>query len=409
MGQKFISFKESMKILEDSMKTLKLTEKIFTADALGRVLAKDIVADKNSPEFATSAMDGYAIRYEDQKLKKLKIVDLVPAGKEAKREIQKGECVKTFTGSLMCKGSDTLIPIENVEVKDGYIFIKEEVEKGFSVRPVGENFKKGEILIKSGSKISFAEIGVLASLNKVLVEVYKKPLVSIIATGSEILDLGEERENSSQIYSSNHYTLEAIAKMEGAEVIRVGCVGDNKDLIKSKIVEALKRSDIVVTTGGVSVGDFDFVKDILKSMDVEYLIEGVVIKPGQHIKVVRVGEKYIFALPGFPYSSAVTFYLYVVPLIRKMQGLSNKLLKVFATLKEDYKKRSKKEEFTAVNISYEEGEFFVDLKGKKSGSSAILTNMLNNTALMHIPQNEGDKKKGEKVEVILFSMEFLRR
>ncbi len=404
----FISFEESMRILHKSIKTLNLTQKVFTPEALGRVLAKDIVAKENSPKFKTAAMDGYAIRWEDQKLKRLKIVDLVPAGSEAKKRIQKGECVKTFTGSLMCEGSDTLIPIENVEVDGDYIVIKEEVSKGFSVRPVGENYKKGEVLIKKGRKISFADIGVLASLNEVLVEVYKSPVISIIATGSEILDLGEERKNSSQIYSSNHYTLEAIAKAEGAEVIRVGCVGDNKELIKEKIIQSIERSDIVVTTGGVSVGDFDFVKEILNSMEVNYLIKGVVIKPGQHIKIVKVKEKFIVALPGFPYSSTVTFFLYVVPIIRKMQGLSPTLPVVLATLREDYKKRSKKEEFTAVNISYENGEFFVDLQGKKSGSSAILTNMLSNTALMRIRENDGDKKRGERVEVILFDLEFLR-
>ncbi len=405
----FISFEESIKRVFDAVGEIGVREKVFTSEALGRVLAEDIVALENSPKYETAAMDGYAIRYEDQDLGRIKIIDSLPAGSEAKNRINKGECIKTFTGSLMSEGSDTLIPIENVEVEGDYIVIKERVARGFSVRPVGENYKKGEILIKKGERISFAQIGVLASLNRVLVEVYKRPVVSIIATGSEILDLGEERRNESQIYSSNHYTLEAIAKLWGADVIRVGCLGDNRDLIKRSITEALKRSDIVVTTGGVSVGDFDFVKDILKSMEVEYLVEGVVIKPGQHIKIVKAEEKFIVALPGFPYSSAVTFLLYVVPIIKKMQGLSPSLPKVYAILREDYKKRSKKEEFTAVNISYEDGEFFVDLSGKKSGSSAILTNMLNDTALMRIPQNEGDKRKGDRVEVILLDTFFLER
>ncbi len=407
MDLEFITYKESIKRLKESMKETKISEKIFMPSSLGRVLAEDIVADENSPSFETSALDGYAIRAEDQKLKRLKVIDRVPAGVKKDIKVTKGVCIKTFTGSLMSEGSDTLIPIENVEVDGDEIIIKEEVPKGFGVRPIGENFKKGEVLIKKGEKISFAQIGVMASLNKVMILVYKKPVVAIIATGSEIIDIGEQKSNPSRIYSSNHYTLEVIAKKEGAEVLRIGCLGDDKDLIKRKIVESLENSDIVVTTGGVSVGDYDFVKEILKDMEVEYLFKGVILKPGQHIKVAKIGKKYILALPGFPYSSAVTFYLYVVPLIKAMQGLEPSLPKVEAVLRENYKKRSKKTEFTAVNISYEDGIFYVDLKGKKSGSSAILTNMLGNTALMEIPQERGDLKAGERVEVILLNDNFL--
>ncbi len=397
----FITYQESIKRLKDSIKEKKMSEKVFLSNSLGRVLAEDIIASFNSPSYPTSAMDGYAIRYEDQKLKKLKIIDRLPAGEDKKQIIKSGEAIKTFTGSLMSEGSDTLIPIENVKVEGDYIIINEPVKKGFSVREIGENFKKDEVLIKNGTYISYPQIGVMASLNISQIEVYQKPRVAIIATGSEIIDVGEERSNNAQIVSSNHFTLEALAKENGAEVFRTSIIGDDKEKIKEIILNSLEVSDIVVTTGGVSVGDYDFVKEVLKEFEPKYIINGVKIKPGQHIKVVKIGKKYIFALPGFPYSSTITFMLYVLPLIKAMQGLSPKLTTIKAKLKENYKKKSKKEEFVACNYYIENGEFFVDFKCKKSGTSAILTNMLGDIAILHIGIDEEDKKEGEFVDIIV--------
>jgi len=398
--KKFISFKESTEILENAFCEEVGKEQLFLNESLGRILAKDIVAKGNSPAFETSGMDGYAIKFEDQGMDKIKIIDKLPAGTANTIEVTNGTCIKTFTGSLMSKGADTLIPIENVEVVGDCIVVKKKVPRGFSVRPVGENYKDGEILIEKGSKINFGEIGVMAGLNIVKVPVKRKPIVSVLATGSEILELGEKQTNISQIRSTNHYTIEAIVKSVGADAHNMGVVGDNLADIKDAILNALEFSDIVVTTGGVSVGDYDFVKEALKSMDVEMLIGGVVIKPGMHIKVVKVGKKYIFALPGFPYSSAVTAFLYVVPLIKRMLGVDDKYDIVWAKMKEDYKKRSKKSEFTAVNLTYTQEGYFVDLKGKKSGTSAILTNILHNPALLWIEVDEGGLKKGDLARII---------
>ncbi len=397
----FINYKDSIEILKTSMENINpKSQKVFLSDSLGRVLANDIIANFNSPAYQTSAMDGYAIKHHNQKLKKLKISAYLPAGEETNSEVLEGECIKTFTGSLMSCGADTLIPIENVEVVDGYIIINKEVKKGFSVRDIGENFERGELLIPKGTTISYPQIGVMASLNISQVEVFQKPRVAVISTGSEIIDVGESPQNSSQIVSSNHFTIEAMCKEQGAEVVRVGVVGDDKQKIKAKILEGLNSCDIVVTTGGVSVGDYDFVKDIIKDFKPTYLLNGVKIKPGQHIKVVKVGQKYIFALPGFPYSSTITNFIYVVPLIKKMQGKNPNHKIIEAKLKEDFRKKSKKEEFVACNLSYENGEFFADFKGKKNGTSAILTNMLGNVAIMQLGENEGNKKRGEVVTIL---------
>ena len=398
--KRFISFRESMRILKDTCCEEVENEQLFLSESFGRVLAEDIVATKNSPEYETSGMDGYAIRYADQKKGKIKIIDKLPAGTANKVEVKSGTCIKTFTGSLMSKGADTLIPIENVEVEGDYIIIKEKVPKGYSVRPVGENYKKSEVLIKKGTVIDFGEIGVMAGLNIIKVAVRRRPVVSVLATGSEILELGEEQTNISQIRSTNHYTIEALVKKVGAKAHNLGVVGDDLESIKESIVNALKFSDIVITTGGVSVGDYDFVKDAIGSIEAETLISGVVIKPGMHIRVVRVGKKYIFALPGFPYSSAVTTILYILPLIKRMLGLDDRLDIVYATMREDYKKRSKKSEFVAVNLRYDKNGYSVDLEDKKIGTSAILTNLLNNPALLWIEVDEGDLKKGDLARVI---------
>ncbi len=396
----FVSFEESMEKLLGSMEASYLLEKVFLDDAIGRVLAEDIVADHNSPAYPTSAMDGYAFKFDDQSLERLKIQGVIPAGEYKDEEIVGGMCIKTFTGSLVCCGADTLIPIENVEVDGDEIIIKEEVPFGFSVRPVGENYKEGEVLIAKGTKLDFAEIGVLASLNVSQVSVYRKPKVALLSTGSEILDVGEKQTNPSQIRSSNQFTLAALAKKVGADVHRSPLEKDDKETIERTIKDALSHSDIVVTTGGVSVGDYDFVKDILAGLDAEYITEGVTLKPGQHIKIVKVGKKYIFALPGFPYSSTVTFILYVIPMIRYMMGMEPKLPIKKAKLKNSYKKKSKKTEIAVGNLHFVENEYLVDFKGKRAGSSAILTNMLGAVALIMIDKESGDLEAGSMVDFI---------
>jgi len=198
-------------------------------ESQGYILAEDIIADHNSPEFATSAMDGYAILHQDLSLGRLKIGSINPAGSDLKEEVRSGMCIKTFTGSLMPHGADTLIPIENVQVEGDEILIKIEVPQGFSVREPGENYAKGQLLIAKGTKIDFPQIGVMASLNVTDVKVYEKPTVAIISTGSELLELGEEQTSDAQIRSSNNYILEAIVKKYDGVPLQLGCIKDDKE------------------------------------------------------------------------------------------------------------------------------------------------------------------------------------
>lgn len=400
--KKFINYNQSLEIVNSIKAPLNKTNKVYITNSLQKILAQDIIASENSPAFETSAMDGYAIKHEDLSLGKLQIIDKNPAGTMIISEVTTGTCIKTFTGSLMPKGSDTLIPIENVTVQSNTIIINKEVAKNFAVRAIGENYKQNEILIKKGTLIDFAQIGVMASLNIVQVEVYIQPTIAIASTGSEILDVGQTQTNDSQIRSSNHLTLEAIAKKNGANVLQMGIVKDDKESITSLLKNALISADIVVTTGGVSVGDYDFVKDVIKEdLDCEVLFQGVNIKPGQHILFAKKDEKFIIGLPGFAYSSTVTFLLYVLPLIYKLKGGNEKLNIVEAICDENFPKKFNKTAFTACNVEFQNGSYHINFDGKKSGSSAILTNMLENCALLFQDENSNALSKGDKVKVIL--------
>jgi molybdopterin molybdotransferase len=400
----FISYTKSIKLLNTLAINKQCTEKLFITNALDRVIANDVIANHNNPEFKTSAMDGYAIKYDDINSDFIEIIDKNPAGFVVESQVSLRKCIKTFTGSLMPKGSDTLIPIENVEVIDNKIKIVKKVPFGFAVRDIGENYKKNEVLIKKGTVIGFAEIGVLASLNISQIEVITNPTVAIASTGSEVLDLGEIQTNDSQIRSSNHLTLEALFRSNGANTIQMGIVKDDINSITALLETALLKADIIVTTGGVSVGDYDFVQDVIKDkLKAEVLFHGVTIKPGMHILVAMKDEKIIIALPGFAYSSTVCAILYVLPLIYKFRNSNETLPIVKAKITQDYPIKMKKTIFTACNVNYLNGEYIIDFEGKKEGTSAILTNMLENPALLIQEENSQDLKAGDLVDILLLN------
>jgi molybdopterin molybdotransferase len=400
----FISYKKSVEILNNISINTQSTEKLFITSAIGRVVAKDVIADHNSPEFPTSAMDGYAIKYEDLKNSAIEIIDKNPAGSIVEKDVTAGVCIKTFTGSLMPKGSDTLVPIENVEVIDNIIKIVKEVPFGFATREKGENYKKNEVLIKKGTVIGFAEVGVMASLNISQIEVIINPTVAIASTGSEVLDLGEIQTNVSQIRSSNHLTLEVLCKSNGANTLQMGIVKDDIDSITNLLENALQKADIVVTTGGVAVGDYDFVQDVIKDkLKAEVLFHGVTVKPGMHILAAIKDGKIIIALPGFAYSSTVCAILYVLPLIYKFRNSNEKLPIVKARINQNFPRKMAKTIFTACNVEYINNEYSINFDGKKQGTSAILTNMLESPALLVQEDDSDDIKAGDLVDILLLN------
>ena len=392
----FMSYADSLKILKDTISAWEKVEKVAITDALDRNIAYDVTAAENYPAKPVSAMDGYAFAFKDG-LNELELITDLPAGSDKGLYVEGSKCVKTFTGSLMSEGTDTLVPVENVEVSGSKIIIKKSVPKGFAVRAVGESYKKGEILIKKGTRLTYSEIALLAELGVFHISVFIRPRVAILATGSEIKDLGEPLDSPAQIHSSNHVGIAMQIRKMGAEPILCEIVRDKAELVEKAIINALKSADILVTTGGISMGDYDFVKGALNE-NFKLIIEGAAIKPGRHIRVAKSGDKYIFALPGFPYSAMVMCVLYVRVLINTW--FSQEEPKITAIMDEDYKKRSPFLEFTAVNLENRDGKIFVNLNGKKLGSSAIVNNLTNEAALLIIPKETEFIAKGEVVEVL---------
>ena len=393
----FMSYADSLKILKDTINAWEKVEKVAITDALDRNIAYDVKAAENYPAKPVSAMDGYAFAFKEG-LNELELITDLPAGSDKGLHVEGSKCVKTFTGSLMSEGTDTLVPVENVEVSGSKIIIKKSVPKGFAVRAVGESYKKGEILIKKGTRLTYSEIALLAELGVFHVSVFIRPRVAILATGSEIKDLGEPLDSPAQIHSSNHVGIAMQIRKMGAEPILCEIVRDKAELVEKAIINALKSADILVTTGGISMGDYDFVKGALNE-NFKLIIEGAAIKPGRHIRVAKSGDKYIFALPGFPYSAMVMCVLYVRVLINTW--FSQEEPKITAIMDEDYKKRSPFLEFTAVNLENREGKNIVNLNGKNLGSSAIVNNLTNKAALLMIPMDKEFLKKGEIVEVLM--------
>ncbi|OPA78226.1 molybdopterin molybdenumtransferase MoeA [Campylobacter pinnipediorum subsp. pinnipediorum] len=393
----FMSYEDSLKILKDSIVKWDRVEKVAITQALDRHIAIDIIAKDNYPKHQTSAMDGYAFKFQEN-IKELELLTDLPAGSNNTITIKNNECIKTFTGSLITDGADTLIPIENVKVEGKKVSIINPVKKGFAIRKIGESYKKDEILIKKGTKLGYADIALLAELGVFHVSVFVKPKVAVLATGSEIKDLGEQLENEAQIYSSNHIGIAMMVNKMGADAMICEIVKDKPELVKNSIINALKSADILITTGGVSVGDYDFVKTALKD-EFDVIINGAFIKPGRHIKIAKNKEKYIFALPGFPYSAMVMCVLYVRVLLNSWFLQDEPYIK--AIMDEDYDKRSPFLEFTAVNLEYKNGNVYANLNGKKFGSSAIVNNLSNKAALLVVPKDTKTIQKGEIVDILL--------
>ena len=394
-----MSYEKGLEILLANIAPYEKVEKIALTECLNRILACDISAPNDCPAFATASMDGYAIRHAEQE-NELTIIGSLPAGTTPKFTPQKNECVKTFTGSLMSADFDTLVPVENVSVENGVLTIHEKVPLNFAVRGVGESYKKGEILLTKGTKLGFSEIALLAELGFFHISVFVQPVVGVLSSGDELKDLGEILENPAQIRSSNHIALANLAKSFGAKALVFPLLKDKQSEVKPAIQNALESCDILITTGGVSMGDFDFLKSAIK--DYEIIIDKLDIKPGRHIKVAKSGKKFILAFPGFPYSSMVAFHLSAREILNAwLCQKKDYVIKAF--LKGSYAKKSPHLEFVACNVEFENGKVCVNLKGKKKGSSAIISNLNYKSALMIVPKERANIAENELVDIMLLS------
>lgn len=303
-------------------------EKIALEESVGRVLAEDIVSDTDLPPFDRSQMDGYAVKAADTKNSPvtLKLVGESAAGRGWHKELKKGEAVRIMTGAPVPKGADAVQKIELTGEKDNLVTIKEPTEKGRYIIYKGKEIKKGKTILRRGDLINEISISIPAAFGYAKVRVAERPRVAILSTGSEIVEI-DKKPKTDQIRNSNSVMLKALCERAGAIVEIFPIIGDSISDLKSQISNAVKKSDILITTGGVSVGKYDLTKPALKELGAEIFFERVRLKPGKPTVFARLKNTPVFALPGNPVSAAVTFYLFVRTQLMLMQGSTCPTLK----------------------------------------------------------------------------------
>jgi molybdopterin molybdotransferase len=301
-------------------------ELVPLSDACGRVLTEDIIADSDLPPFDRAQMDGYAVRAADvaNVPAKLRIVGESAAGSGWHHEMKTGEAVRIMTGAPVPAGADAVQQVELTRELDGagFVEILESVEAGRSIVRQADEIRAGETVLTAGEDINAAMIATLASFGYAEVKVGKQPRVAVMATGSELVDVNQ-KPGPDQIRDSNNYTIAAYAALAGATVERLPLAGDDTEELKRQIAAAAERSDVLVTSGGVSMGVYDFTKVALKELGAEIFFERVALRPGKPTVFARLGNTLVFGLPGNPVSVAVTFNLFTRTALRAMQG-SNK-------------------------------------------------------------------------------------
>ncbi|NPA32304.1 MAG: molybdopterin molybdotransferase MoeA [Aquificae bacterium] len=393
---------EALRAVLSSAKPLE-TQRVFIHEALGMVLAEDIRADTDKPLFDNSAMDGYAVRWEDVKQvpARLKLIGEYTAGTGEDITLLPGTAIKIFTGAPLPKGADTVIPVEYTEEKNGEVIVKKSFKKGANVRKRGEDMREGQLVLKKGTPIRGYEMGILSSLNVPLVSVRRRPNVGILSTGDEILDVCEPRTKPSQIRTSNNYMLHGLVKRAGGIPYNLGILPDDPNTLKEALKNA-HRYDIFITTGGVSMGEKDYVKELVKELNVDVKFHKLRIKPAKPVLFGTFADgKLFFGLPGNPVSSAVAFDLLVYPAIRAMMGFRNpEREKRSAVLDEDYARKSAdRREFARAVVYFKDGRYHcIPLKKQ---DSHMLTSLSEANAYMVVPEGVLSLKKGEEVEVIL--------
>ncbi|MCI7047960.1 molybdopterin molybdotransferase MoeA [Helicobacter sp.] len=404
--QEKISYLQAKETLNSQNIYPKSIERVFLHESLNRILSQDIFAPNDMPMLNLSNMDGYAIY--SAMLKNInecfEILQENPAGNKEILELPTNKpcAIKTFTGAAIPKNADILVPIEWAEIKGNHIIIKQIPKIGEFIRKKGDNYKKGEKLLSKGTKINSHHIGLLASLNQVFVEVYERPKVGILVNGNEILELGESKDSPNSIYNANGHLLYAKILENGGIPKLYPILKDDKEQIQSCLQTALRECDLILSTGGASVGDYDFIRQISQQQKEQVVFRGVRIKPGQHVLYAHFGGKQFFGLPGFPNSTLVTFELFAKIILAKLCGSKPYQESIQITLDEDLQKNDSRLEFRVCNIRNQAGIFSVDFLGKKDFQSAILNNFcpLDNSRVgLAILENQ--TTKGKSIEVLL--------
>jgi molybdenum cofactor synthesis domain-containing protein len=325
-----ISVAEAIQIVKQRTPVLP-SEQVPLENALGRLLATDVVADSDLPPFDRSQMDGYAVRADDVRSApvRLRIVGESAAGRGWHKQLDEGQAVRIMTGAPVPAGADSVQQVELAhELKDGTVVeLLETVEMGKSIVKRGAEIKSGETVLSAGTMINAAKMAVLAAFGYATVEVFRRPRVGVLATGTELVSV-DQKPGQDQIRDSNNYSIGSYAELAGAVVERLPLTGDETSLLKRQIAEAAERCEMIVTSGGVSMGVYDVTKSALKELDAEIFFERVALRPGKPTVFARLPNgALMFGLPGNPVSVSVTFNLFARTALLAMQGASEPALK----------------------------------------------------------------------------------
>lgn len=399
----------AQRIVLDAAQPLGL-EKVSLIEATGRVLGEDILAARDNPPWDNSAMDGFAVRAEDIRQEhaiarpvELTVIEEVPAGKVATKAVGPGQAIRIMTGAPIPRGADTVIKVEETESAGDRVRIFKPVERGANVRPQGEDVKKGERIIAKGTQIRPGEAGMLAILAKSFVLVYQRPRVAILSTGDELADL-DERFDEDKIINSNSYGIAAAVWEAGGIPILLGIARDEPAALKEKIAHGL-TADVLVLSGGVSMGDYDFTKAVFQELGAEMNFWKLAIRPGQPLAFGRIRDTLAFGLPGNPVSSMVTFEQLVRPALLKMMGhRSYGRPVVQAVFQEKFSKRPDRRHFLRGILTREEGVLKVHTTGDQG--SGILTSMVKANCLIDVPVETERLAPGDLVDVQVLNGQF---
>jgi len=382
-------------------------EKVSLDDALGRILAEDIIALRSNPPMDNSAMDGYAVITADilsatpDNPVKLEVVEHVPAGAVAKGTLKNKQAMRIMTGAPIPQGADAVLMQEDTDKNGNGILAKDKTEVGENIRLAGEDVKEGEVVIRKGVAITPSHIGMMAVVGRSNIYVSQRPTVAILSTGDEIVEL-DGNPTGPCIYNSNGYMLAAQIRSAGGIPCYLGVAKDNEKDLMEKFDWALK-CDIVVSSGGVSVGDYDLVKATLEKMGNEMAFWKVAMKPGKPLAFGKIGERPIFGLPGNPVSSFVSFEQFARPAIKKMMGAKEILPRtVQAKLTRTIHKKTGRLHFMSAVVSWDNGEYTV-APAEEQGSG-VLKSTVNANGLLVFPLEKDELKKGELVIVQLLDV-----
>ena len=379
-------------------------EKIAIREALNRILAEDIRSRINVPSGTNSAMDGYAVNSADipsESTAGLNVLGTAWAGKPFDGIVTSGNCVRIMTGAIMPEGADTVIIQEDVQADGSGIRIDGSTRKGDNVRQAGEDIAAGDLILTEGRRLNPADIGLIASLGVAEVSVVRRLRVAFFSTGDELRSIGETLSDGA-IYDSNRYTLHGMLERMGTDIIDMGVIKDDLEALEEAFAIAAANADVLITSGGVSVGEADYIKEILAKLgQVDFW--KVAIKPGRPLAFGHVGDAVFFGLPGNPVSVMVTFYEFVQPALRKMIGENDAgILTLKARCDSRLKKRPGRVEYQR-GILQQDGDGNLVVVKTGAQGSGILTSMSQANCFIILPIDSSGIEPGMYVDIQPFS------